>query len=80
MATSQLHMQTLFRFDDEGRIAGTREPDGERGPVFWLARGIDVCAWAVRRGTPEPLARELAKLRIFDDRLIELALARLATC
>lgn len=61
-ATPQLHMQTLFRLDDKGRIVGTREPDGVRGPVFWLARGIDGCAWAVRRGAPEPLARELAKL------------------
>ena len=62
MATPQLHMQTLFRLDAEGRIACTREPSGMRGPVFWLARGRVDCAWAVRCDTPTHIALELANL------------------
>ena len=62
MTTPQLHMQTLFRLDDDGRIVGTREPGAVRGPVFWLARGLDSCAWAVRCDTPKRVARELANL------------------
>ena len=49
IATPRLHMQTLFRFNDEGLIVGTREPDAVHGPVFWIARGRDGCVWAVRR-------------------------------
>ncbi len=30
-----------------------------RGPVFWLARGREGCAWAVRRDVPDRAAREL---------------------
>ena len=62
MTTPQLHMHTLFRLDDDGRIVGTRKPDAVRGPVFWLARGLDSCAWAVRCDLPQRVAYELANL------------------
>ena len=62
MTTPRLHMQTLFRLDDDRRIVGTREPGGVRGPVFWFARGPDSHAWAVRYDTPGRVARELAQL------------------
>ena len=62
IATPRLHMQTLFRINDEGLIVGTREPDAVHGPVFWIARGRDGCVWAVRRDTPKRVQHELEKL------------------
>ena len=62
MTTPRLHMQALFRLDDDRRIVCTREPGAVRGPVFWLARGLDSTAWAVRSDTPGRVARELAQL------------------
>lgn len=57
-----MHLQTMFRFGNDGRIVSTREPGAVNGPVFWLARGHNSCAWAVRRDTPDRVARELAKV------------------
>ena len=62
LATPRLHMQTLFRFNGEGLIVGTREPDAVHGPVYWIARGRDGCVWAVRHDTPRRLRRELEVL------------------
>ncbi len=62
VATPRLHMQTLFSLNDEGLIVGTREPGAVHGPVFWIARGLEGCAWAVRRDTPKRVRRELEGL------------------
>ena len=62
MSTPELHLQTMFRFGADGRIVSTREPGAKHGPVFWLARGYKSCAWAVRRDTPNRVARELPRI------------------
>ena len=62
MTTPELHVETLFRIDRRGAIAGTREPDSRRGPVFKLVRGPTHCAWAVRAGTPARVAAALRAL------------------
>ena len=62
LATPELHKETLFQLDANGRIAGTREPGSARGPLFWLARGRDGCAWAVRCDVPDEIAGKLASL------------------
>jgi hypothetical protein len=54
-----LHLQTLFDLNGEGRITSTREPGGEPGPLFSLVRGQSACAWAVRADVPDDVAREL---------------------
>ncbi|HKP55694.1 MAG TPA: GNAT family N-acetyltransferase [Polyangiales bacterium] len=62
MNTPQLHLQTCFVLDADGRIASTREPNGDRGPLFSLVRGLSSCAWAVRKDVPAELAHELDQL------------------
>lgn len=62
MTTPFLQLQTMFALDDEGRITSTREPGGNRGPLFFLARGADSCAWAVRADLPKHIADELHSL------------------
>ncbi|MCY3821697.1 MAG: GNAT family N-acetyltransferase [Gammaproteobacteria bacterium] len=62
MTTPELHLETLFRIDRRGRVAGTREPDSRRGPVFKLVRGRAHCAWAVRADTPDRVAAALHDL------------------
>ena len=59
MSTPVLHLRTLFRFDNAGRIRGTREPDPSPGPLFALIRGRSGCAWAVRADLPQEIAEEL---------------------
>lgn len=60
--TPELYLQTSFRFNADGRIASTREPRATRGPVFYLVRGTEGCAWAVRCDVPHPIARELGQI------------------
>ncbi len=62
MSTPDLHLRTLFRLDNAGRILGTREPDPDPGPSFALIRGRTGCAWAVRADVPQEVAEELAGL------------------
>ena len=62
MSTPDLHLRTLFRLDNAGRILGTREPDPDPGPLFALIRGRSSCAWAVRADVPREVAEELAGL------------------
>ena len=59
MSTPDLHLRTLFRLDNTGRILGTREPDPDPGPLFALIRGRTGCAWAVRADVPQEVAEEL---------------------
>ena len=67
MTTPELHLETLFRIDRRGRIAGTREPDSRRGPVFKLVRGRTHCAWAVRADTPARVAAALQDLAAGEE-------------
>ncbi len=62
MSTPELHVQTMFSLDGNGRIVGTREPDPSPGPLFSLVRGRDGCAWAVRSDVPRSVAKELGTL------------------
>ena len=62
MSTPDLHLRTLFRLDNAGRILGTREPDQDPGPFFALIRGRSSCAWAVRADLPQEIADELVGL------------------
>ncbi|MCB0114107.1 MAG: GNAT family N-acetyltransferase [Caldilineaceae bacterium] len=57
-----LHLNTLFIFDDGGRILSTREPDATPGPLFSLVRGPADCAWGVHADVPQPVAAELDRL------------------
>jgi hypothetical protein len=59
MATPDLFLRTAYVMTDEGRIASTREPTPERGPLFTIVRGPRSCAWAVHKDVPDDLAREL---------------------
>jgi hypothetical protein len=61
-ATPELYLQTGFVLNAEGRIVSTREPAGERGPLFSLVRGSTSCAWAVRSDVSAALAHELDSL------------------
>lgn len=59
MSTPDLHLATCFVFDDRDRIISTREPQGTRGPLFILVRGLSSCVWAVRADVPDDVALEL---------------------
>ena len=59
MSTPDLHLQTQFLLDGYGRISGTREPEPRWGPLFYLIRGKESCAWAVRAGVPQDVSDEL---------------------
>ena len=59
MSTPDLHLQTSFLFDSDGRIAATREPEPGPGPLFSLIRGPSSRAWAVRADVPREIADEL---------------------
>ncbi len=62
MSTPDLHLKTAFILNEEGRIASTREPGANRGPLFSLVRSATCCAWAVRADLPNDLAGELDRL------------------
>ena len=62
MSTPDLHLNTAFILNDEGRITSTREPGARRGPLFSLVRSATRCSWAVRADVPNDLARELDRL------------------
>ena len=62
MSTPELHLNTLFLLDADGRITGIREPELMPGPLFVLIRGATSCAWAVRADVPQALADELERL------------------
>ena len=54
--TPDLHLKTCFVLNDEGRIVSTREPQAQRGPLFFLVRGLSSCAWAVSADVPDDVA------------------------
>lgn len=72
MITPELHLNTLFVLNDEGRITSTREPGGSRGPLFSLVRNMDSCAWAVRADIPQDLTRELDNLARQEPAVVDL--------
>jgi len=57
-----LHLQTLFLLDGDGRITSTREPRPEPGPLLSLVRGHGEHAWAVRADVPDDVAHEIDRL------------------
>ena len=59
MSTPDLHLQTLFVLNDDGRIASTREPGAHPGPLFCLVRGSTSCSWAIRADVPVAVASEI---------------------
>ena len=62
MSTPELHLKTVFTLNEEGHIASTREPMPSLGPAFYLVRGTDSCAWAVRADVAPRLADKLSDL------------------
>ena len=62
MSTPNLHLQTLFLLDDDGRMIGTREPEPSPGDLFCLIRGTVDSVWAVRADVPKDVADELDRL------------------
>lgn len=62
MSTPDLHLQTCFVLNENGRIVSTREPGATRGPLFALVRGLSSCAWAVRADVSDDVASELDRL------------------
>lgn len=62
MSTPDLHLKTCFILNDDHRIVSTREPQGTRGPLFILVRGLSSCAWAVRADVPDDVAVALARV------------------
>lgn len=62
MSTPQLHLETCFVLNAHRRIVATREPNGSRGPLFFIVRGSTGCAWAVRADVPAAIAHELDRI------------------
>ena len=62
MSTPELHLQTLFRLDGDGRIRKIREPELSPAPLFTFVRGRESCAWAIRADVPQEVADELDRL------------------
>jgi hypothetical protein len=59
VSTPELHLDTLFVLNDDGRITSTRDAAAGRGPLFCLVRSTSRCSWAVRADVPDRLAKEL---------------------
>lgn len=62
MTTPDLHLRTLYIFDDRGRITATREPTSNPTPALCLVRSAASCAWAVGADVPDDIAAELDAL------------------
>ena len=62
MITPELHLETLFVFNQKRRILFTREPAALRGPLFSLVRSARGCAWAFRADVPDKAADEIDNL------------------
>jgi hypothetical protein len=62
LSTPELHLETAFVLNGEGRITSTREPGPARGPLFSLVRSSTHCAWAIRVDVPGDFASELDHL------------------
>lgn len=62
LSSPNLQLQTLFILDADGRIASTREPLPKKGPLFYLIRSRDACAWAIRADISHDVAAEVNRL------------------
>lgn len=62
VVTPELHLQTVFVLNENGRIVSTREPQSVHGPLFALVRGPSSTAWAVRDDVPSEIAQPIASL------------------
>jgi RimJ/RimL family protein N-acetyltransferase len=58
----QQHVDVLFTRDPRGRIVVNNEPDGERAPRLYLARGRASIVTAVRHDVPEAVAERLSRI------------------
>lgn len=67
--TPQLELETHFVFNANKRIRSTREPQGSRGPLLCLIRGVNSVAWAIREDVPEETSQELEKLLVREPPL-----------
>ncbi len=72
MSTPDLHLDTLFVLNADGRITSTREPGASPGPLFFLVRSQTGCAWAVRSDVPDDVAAELDELARREPPLVDL--------
>lgn len=61
-ATPALHLRTMYRFNQAGRIVSTLEPRPAVGPAFTLIRGRFERVWAVGGRVDPDLADELDEL------------------
>jgi hypothetical protein len=63
MTTPDLHLRTLYIFDDHGRIAATREPTHpDPLPALCRVRSTATCVWGIRADVPDGIAAELDAL------------------
>lgn len=62
LTTPDLHLDTCFVRNDEGRILSTREPHGEPGPLLIIVRGMTSCAWAVRADVSREISSEIHRI------------------
>lgn len=61
-ATPSLHLRILYRFNVDGRIVSTLEPEPAIGPSFTLIRGRSERVWAVGARLDPAVAEELDAL------------------
>lgn len=61
-ATPSLHLRTLYRFNDAGRVVSTLEPNLAIGPAFTLIRSRIDRAWAVGVRVAPDISDELNAL------------------
>lgn len=70
-ATPSLHLRTLYRFNEAGRIVSTLEPNPAIGPAFTLIRGRSERVWAVGARVAPDISDQLDALaeqeRPLDD-------------
>jgi hypothetical protein len=73
MTTPDLHLRTLFIFDDRGRIAATREPTHPNPPpALCLVHSVATCVWGIRADVPDGIAAELDALARDEPPLADL--------
>lgn len=62
LALMQLHIETLFTLNAEGRITGINEPHHPRGPRFFFGRTVQGNVWRFHRDLPAALVEELESI------------------
>jgi len=72
VSTPDLHLNTLFVLNDEGRIISTREPGSNRVPLFALVRSATDRTWAVHADVPEEIASEIDRVARTEPQVSDL--------